>query len=191
MYAVMRIAKLKTMGEIGATAMAFALGLVGGTMPVHASGVTVVPPDKTGNIWALAGNDPRFQSTVIQTQVPGCMEGPCPVDVIAVFSSGHAEVIQGVAPVAEVARVGAVQYVVATGLCQYGGCELGAYAVNRQREATAPLLVRAHIDLSKARCGLPFAYAGGTYMLKPVLVSGQGAGAYYLPRVIAGAPACK
>jgi len=179
--------------RLAAAMVALGLALVGTGMPVQASGATVVPPDKTSasNTWSLRGNTPLYPATLIEVQAPGCMEGPCPVDLVTVFGMGHSDVIENVAPVAQVVQVTSVQYVVATGLCQYDGCELGAYAINRQRAATAPLLLRAHIDLSKARCGLQFTYAGGTYTLKPVFVSGQGSGAFYLPHVFAGTPACK
>lgn len=179
--------------RLGVTIGALVLGLWDAGIPAHASGVTVIPPDKMGvsNTWSLRGDTPLYQATLIETQLPGCMEGPCSVDLIAVFGGGHTAVLESVAPVAQVVQVSSVQYVVATGLCQYGGCELGAYAVNRRRAATAPLLVRAHIDLSKARCGLQFAYAGGTYTLKPVVAHIQGiSGPFYLPHIFAGTPTC-
>lgn len=168
---------------------ALVLGLVGAGIPVHASGVMVIPPDKpsASNTWSLRGDTPLYPATLIETQVPGCMEGPCPVDLIAVFGGGHTAVLESVAPVAQVVQITTVQYVVATGLCQYGGCELGAYAVNRQRSAVAPLLVRAHIDFTTARCGLSFAYAGGAYTLKPVATHVQGiSGPFYPPMFLRG-----
>ncbi|MDQ2831762.1 MAG: hypothetical protein M3Y74_22285, partial [Chloroflexota bacterium] len=46
------------------------------------------------NTWSLRGDTPLYQGTLIETQLPGCMEGPCPVDLIAVFGGGHAAVLE-------------------------------------------------------------------------------------------------
>ena len=166
------------------------LGVLGIGTSAHAAGVTIIHPYAT-NIWELGANDSSFRATMTEVQLPNCLEGSCPVDLITVFSNGYVDILNQLAGVSQVVQVTNTQYVVATGSCTKGSCDLGAYAINRRREATASLLVVAQIDLSKARCGLHFTYAGGTYTLKPVLTPLQGAGpGFYLPHVFAGVPAC-
>jgi len=97
------------------------LGLIGTWQSAHAAGITVFQPSKN-NVWVLYGKGPLQEATMAEVTIPGCFEGPCPIDLITVFSSGHVDIIKDLRPVSQVVRVTDTQFVVATGSCFFGHC---------------------------------------------------------------------
>lgn len=151
--------------------------ILGASWPgaAHAAGLTYIKEvsgSSPHRVWRF-GPQPSITSAprvlpaeIIDVQVPGCQEGPCPDDMVVVFP-GAVVTEKDAAYVDEVAQVDESHYLVMAGFCEYS-CILRVFSVNLAQQATAIQFKKDLRPLKEAACGYTFIYHGQTYTVRTI-----------------------
>ncbi len=164
--------------------------------------LTSITPESRGDQkWLLAppgsyGLGPLWQyAEVIETSRGVGREGGFEGPIIVVFADGQVRSVDTpVWAVAEVARVDAAHYIVASGSCGNGGCILHVFGIAMASHILLPLFHLRNIFVQRQAtdCGFGFAFDGQHFTLRAISTSADPAMRYEYDanvKIYSGSPA--